>query len=149
MLERQVGLVPPLSPGRHTNQSKLMDQFTNSNVIIGSRLALAMSMAIRSPVRRSFGIPSIGKSVELTKIYRRCEALKNRSLKLLDELKEEDGRIAFDAARMRNSADREATRRIGKVMGKVMKQQISLHSKMEKLLDAMMLQIGGDNDTNS
>lgn len=126
-----------------------MDQSTNSNVIIGSKLALAMSMAIGSPVRRSFGAASSRESAEFTKIYRRCEALKNRSLKLRDELKAEGIRIASDAARMRNSADREATKRIGKVMGKMMEQQISLHSKMEKFLDTMMLKIGGDNDSNS
>ncbi len=126
-----------------------MNHSTNSNVIIGSKLALAMSMAIGSPVPRSFGIASNRKSAELTKMYRRCEALKNRSLKLLDGIKAEHTRIAFDAARIRNSADREATKRIGKVMAKMMEQQIALHSKMENLLDAMMLQIGGDNDFNS
>ena len=75
---------------------------------------------------------------------RRCEELKIRSLKLLDGLKAENARIALDATSMRRSASREATKRIGKVVRKMMEQQASLHSTMEKLLDAMMQQIGGD-----
>ena len=91
-----------------------MDHSTNSNVIIGSKLALAISTVIGSPVRLSFLTPSDRKRAEFAKMDRRCESLKNRSQKLLDGLKEEDARIAFAAASMRSAADREATQRIGR-----------------------------------
>jgi hypothetical protein len=93
-----------------------MDYSTSSNVIIGSKLALAMSVATGSPVRRNLGTISNRKSVEFRETDRRCEELKNRSLKLLDGLKTVDALIAFDAAKMRSSANRKATKRIGKVM---------------------------------
>lgn len=126
-----------------------MDYSTNSSVLIGSRLALAMSTVVGSSVRPPFVSASDRKRAEFVKMDRRCESLKNRSLKLLEGLKEEDTRIASAAASMRSAADREATKRIAKVMGLAVKQQISLHSKMEKLLDAMMQQIRGEKDSNS
>ena len=135
-------LDPSLSA--HSKNTQLMNHSTNSNVIIGSKLALAMSVAIGSPVRRPLGTVSNRKSVEFREMDRRCEELKIRSLKLLDGLKAEDARIALNATSMRRSASREATKRIGKVVRKMMEQQASLHSTMEKLLDAMMQQIGGD-----
>ena len=67
----------------------------------------------------------------------------------MDGTKAEHDRIAIDAARMRNPTNREASKRLGKMIGKMMDQQISLHSKMEKLLDAMMLQIRIGKESNS
>lgn len=126
-----------------------MDYSTNSNVIIGSKLALAMSMVVGSPVRQPIGTPSSRRRGEFAKMDRRCEALKNRSLRLLEEMEDGNSRIAFDAASMRSPAARETIKRIGKVMGKMMEQQVSLHSQMEKLLDSMMLEIRSDRDSNS
>jgi hypothetical protein len=125
-----------------------MNHSTSSNVIIGSKLALAVSVAIGPPVRRSLATASKRKCVEHREMDRRCEELKSRSLKVLDELKAEDARIASNAASMRSSAHRGATKRLGKVIRKMMEQQVSLHSKMEKLLDAMMQQIGGDKSSS-
>jgi hypothetical protein len=121
-----------------------MNHSANSNVIIGSKLALAMSVAIGSPVRPSLAVVSNRKSAEFREMDRRCEELKIRSLKLLDGLKAENARIGLNAASMRRSASREATKRVGKVVGSMLEQQASLHFKMEKLLDAMMQQIGGN-----
>jgi hypothetical protein len=126
-----------------------MDHSTNSNVVIGSKLALAMSVAIGSPVRRNLGTTSNRKSVEFRDTDRRCEELKNRSLKLLDGLKTENALIAIEAAKMRSAANRKATRRIGRAMKKMMEQQASMHFKMEKLLNSMLLQIGGNQHSNS
>ncbi|MEY3895440.1 MAG: hypothetical protein RLZZ214_959 [Verrucomicrobiota bacterium] len=126
-----------------------MDHSTNSNVIIGSKLALAMSTVIGSPVRPRFATPSDRKRVEFAKMDRRCEALKIRSLKLLAGMKAEDIHIASEAACMRSSADREATKRIGRMLARMVDQQSAFHSKMEKLLDAMLLQIRSDKDSNS
>jgi hypothetical protein len=126
-----------------------MAHSTSSNVIIGSKLALAMSVAVGSPVRRNLGTIYCLKSVEYKEMDRHCEELKNRSLKLLSGLRAEETLIASESANTRSSANRKAARRIGKVMKKMMQQQTSLHSRMEKLLDSMLLQIGGNQHSNS
>ncbi len=126
-----------------------MDLSTNSNVIIGSQLALAMSMAIGSPVRRPIGTAANQRRTELTKLVKRCEVLKNRSLKLLEGMEEEETRIAFDAASMRSTAGREATKRTGRVIGKMMEQQTMLHARMAKLLDTMIQQLRWDKESHS
>jgi hypothetical protein len=125
-----------------------MNHLTQSNVIIGSKLALAMSMVAGSPVHRPAGSLAPKKPVDHTKMSRRCEALKSKSRRLVEAMEDEDARIAFDAATMRSTVDRKAAKRIGKVMSKLVEQQISLHSQIEKLLSALLQEIRSENHSN-
>lgn len=137
------------SLGRHSKISLLMNYYTDSNVITGSKLALAMSGVIRPSIRIPAATASERKRVELAKMHKRCEALKNRSLKLLDEMEVEDTRIAFGGASMSITTDREAIKSIAKDFVRIKEKQTTLHFKMEKLLDAMMLKIRSENGSNA
>jgi hypothetical protein len=121
-----------------------MHNLPDPNVITGSKLALAMSKAMGSPVRRPYQTASKGKRLDFAEIDKRCVALKKRSLKLLEAMENEDTRISFDVADKRCSADLEVNKRIGKLIGRMMDQHTVLHSQLEKLLDTMMLQICGE-----
>jgi len=123
-----------------------MDHNTKSNVIIGSKLAMAISNVVGSPFHTPSGTVTGRRRLEVVKIAKRCEALKCRSLKLLEVMKAQDSQITFDTSKMRNAAARKATKRVATVMGKMVEQQTSLHSKLETLLKQMLLQIpGGEN----
>ena len=126
-----------------------MDDSTKSNVIIGSKLAMAISNLVGSPIRAPFGVATGTRPAESVKMAKRCDALKSRSLKLLEVMKAQDSQIALDTSRMRSAAGREATKRIGKMVGKLTEQQAALHFKMERLLDEMMLEIRGGRDSNN
>ena len=106
-------------PRAAIQSSPIMDPSINSTLIIGSKLALAMSLPIGSPIRRVGTAPN-RRRVEFAKMDRRCEALKNRILRLPEEVGDEDTRIACEAASLRSPAARGAALCSGKVMGKIL-----------------------------
>jgi hypothetical protein len=58
-----------------------------SNVLIGSRIALAMAMAAGSPVRGQFANPVEKRRKAVARMARRCDSIKKRSRQLLDEMR--------------------------------------------------------------
>lgn len=144
-----MGSISDLLLDRHLKKQPLMDDSTKSNAIIGSKLAVPISNLVGSPIRAPFGMAAGTRPAESVRMAKRCDALKSRSLELLEVMRAQDAQTVLDTARMRSAAGREATKRIGKMVGKLTEQQTALHFKMERLLDEMMLEIGGGRDSNN
>jgi hypothetical protein len=115
-----------------------MNNTTHSNVIIGSRIALAMAAAAGSPVRSRFATPLERKRIAVARMARRCESIKKRSLQLLNEVKAQDAALSADCAGMKGNRMKDGTAIMATVVAKIVDQQIALHSRMENMLDEMM-----------
>lgn len=120
-----------------------MNNPTHSNVIIGSKIALAMAIATGSPVQAQFANPSERKRLAVARMARRCESIKKRSRQLLDEMKTQDAALAADSARMKDTRTKDGTDIMAKVLAKMVEQQIAMHARMENMLDEMMELIQG------
>jgi hypothetical protein len=115
-----------------------MNPTTHSNVIIGSRIALAMAIAAGSPVRARFANPSERKRIAVARMARRCESIKKRSRQLLDEVKAQDAALTADSAGMKGIQKKDGTDIMASVVARMVDQQVALHSRMENMLDEMM-----------
>jgi len=120
-----------------------MNHAYHTNLLIGSKLALAMAMAIGSPVQAQFANPSERKRLMAAKMAKRCESIRKRSLKLLEEMKAQDIEIGADAAGMNRAPSRQKTELMAAVLGKMMEQNVALHSRVEDILGEMMQIIQG------
>lgn len=124
-----------------------MNNTTHANVIIGSRIALAMAAAAGSPVRNRFVSPSERKRIAVARMARRCESIKKRSLQLLDEVKAQDAALSADCAGMKGNRMSDGSAIKATVVAKIVEQQIALHSRMENMLDEMMQLIEGSKES--
>jgi predicted HTH transcriptional regulator len=120
-----------------------MNNLTQSNVIIGSKIALAMAIAAGSPVRARFANPAERKRMAVARMARRCESIKKRSRELLDEMKAQDAALTADSAVIKGNQTKDGTDIMASVVAKMVDQQIALHSRMEDMLDEMMEIIQG------
>jgi flagellar motility protein MotE (MotC chaperone) len=128
---------------RKTIGNHQMNNTTHSNVIIGSRIALAMAVAAGSPVRNRFADRSERKRIAVARMARRCASIKKRSRQLLDEVKAQDAALSADRAGLKGNQTKDGTDIMASVVAKMVDQQIALHSRMENMLDEMMQLIQG------
>lgn len=113
-----------------------MNHPINTNVIIGSRIALAM--ATGSPVRSQFSSPAEKQRILAAKRSKRRESIKKRSRQLLEELKAHDAELAADSHRLKTAPSKEKPELVALVVDKLVEQRVTFHSRVESMLEEMM-----------
>lgn len=114
-----------------------------SNVLIGSRIALAMAMAAGSPVRGQFANPVEKRRTAVARMARRCDSIKKRSRQLLDEMRAQNDALTAESETMNQRRNRNGCDLMASVVARMVEQQVALHSKTEEMLDGMMTYIRG------
>lgn len=117
-----------------------------SNVLIGSRIALAMAMAAGSPVRGQFANPVEKRRTavaRMARMARRCDSIKKRSRQLLDEMRAQNDALTAESETMNQRRNRNGCDLMASVVARMVEQQVALHSKTEEMLDEMMTYIRG------
>jgi hypothetical protein len=117
-----------------------------SNVLIGSRIALAMAMAAGSPVRGQFANPVEKRRTavaRMARMARRCDSIKKRSRQLLDEMRAQNDALTAESEMMNQQRNRNGCDLMASVVARMVEQQVALHSKTEEMLDEMMTYIRG------
>lgn len=115
-----------------------MNSPSHSNVIIGSKIALAMAIARGSPVRAQFANQEERTRTAVAGMARQCESIKKRSRQLLDEIKTQHAALTAASASTKGSHTKDGTEIMAGVVARMLEQQVVVHSNMEKTLDGMM-----------
>ena len=67
-----------------------MKEQTHTNLVIRSSLALALAVAIWSPVQALSAEPAKGKKMMEVKMMERCQEMKEQKQKMMEDMKAQD-----------------------------------------------------------
>jgi hypothetical protein len=121
-----------------------MKKQTNTNLVIRSGLALAMALAIWSPVQTQSAEPAEGKMMmggkimPETNMVQRCQAMKEQKEKMMAEMKAQDAELTAQVAKMNSAPEDKKMSLMAAVVTHMVEQQITMNAQKAKMEEEMM-----------
>src|SRR5450759_431727 len=116
-----------------------MKKQTNTNFIIRSSLALALALAIWSPVQARSAEPAIGKMMMTeTNMMERCQAMKEQKEKMMADMKAQDAELTVQVAKMNSAPEDKKMGLMAAVLTHMVEQRITMDARKAKMEEAMM-----------
>jgi hypothetical protein len=115
-----------------------MKQQTNTNLLIRSSLALALALAIWSPVRAQSAAPAEGKNMMEGKMMECCQAMKEQKEKMMAEIKAQDAELTAQIAAMNSAPEGKKLGLLAAVVTRRVEQRTAMNGRMEKMHEQMM-----------
>src|SRR5665647_801796 len=101
-----------------------MKNQTNSNLVIRSSLALALALAIWSPVQALSAEPVEGKNMTEPKMMERCQEMKEQKQKMKEDMKAQDAELTEHVAKMNSAPEDEKISLMAAVITHMVEQRI-------------------------
>ena len=126
------------SAGRQLNMKK------TTKLVIYSSLALALALAIGSPVRAQTAQPTEGKmmmegkKMMPGKMMECCQAMQEQKEKMMADMKAQDAALTEEVAQMNRAPDNAKMSLMATVITHMLEQRIAMDARMEKMHDGMM-----------
>ena len=115
-----------------------MKKDTNTNLVIGSILTLALALAIWSPVPARSGEPAAGKMMMDGKMMERCQEMKAQKQKMMEDMKAQDAELTEQVAKMNGAPVDKKMNLMAAVITRMAEQRMAMDARMAKMQDEMM-----------
>jgi hypothetical protein len=121
-----------------------MKNQTNTNLVIRSSLALALALAIWSPVRARSAEPAEGKVMAEgkmmmeSKMTERCQAMKEQKEKMMADMKAQDAELTEQLNKMNNAPEDKKMGMMAAVFTHMVEQRITMDARKAKMEEEMM-----------
>ena len=108
------------------------------NLLIRSTLALALALAIWSPVQARSAEPAEGKMVMDGKMMERCQEMKEQKQKMKDDMKVQDAQLTEQLTEMNSAPEDKKLGLLAAVFTHMVAQRITLDARKAKMEEEMM-----------
>ena len=115
-----------------------MKKQTHTNLLIRSSLALALALAIWSPVQARSEEPAEGKKMMEGKMMERCQAMKEQKQKMKEDMKAHDVQLTEQLAKMNSAPEDKKTGLMAAVITDMVEQRITMDARKAKMEEEMM-----------
>jgi hypothetical protein len=115
-----------------------MKSQTNTNLVIRSTLALAVALAIWSPVRAQSAEPAEGKSLTQATMMKRCRELNVQKQQLKEDIKAQNAQLTEQLAEMNRAPEDKKVDLMAGVLTHMVQQRIAMDARKAKMEDEMM-----------
>src|ERR1035437_8837740 len=116
-----------------------MKNQTHTNLIIRSSLALALALAIWSPVQARSAEPAIGKMMMTeTNMMERCQAMKEQKEKMMADMKAQDAELTEQLTKMNSAPVDKKMGLMAAVITHMVEQRITMDARKAKMDEEMM-----------
>jgi hypothetical protein len=130
--------------GVQTKKRYNMKHQNNSNLVIRSSLALALAVAIWSPVQVRSAEPADGKMMmggkmmSETNTMPRSQAMPEQREKMMSDMKEQDAQLAGQIAEMNRAAADKKLDMMADIVTRMAAQRADMNARMETMHEAMV-----------
>jgi hypothetical protein len=115
-----------------------MKNQTNTTLAIRSSLALALALAIWSPVHAQSPEPSKGKTMGAATMMERCQEMKQQKQDIKDDIKAQDAQLTEQLANMNRAPEDQKTDLMAAVLTHMVEQRIAMDARKAQMEEAMM-----------
>jgi hypothetical protein len=121
-----------------------MKNQTNTALAIRSSLALALALAIWSPIHARSAEPAKskmkmdGKMMTETNMMQRCQAMKAQKDKMAADLKAQDAELTAQVAKMIKAPENKKLDMMATVVSQMVEQRIAMDARKTKMEEEMM-----------
>jgi len=115
-----------------------MKKQTYANIIIRSALALALALAVWSPLQSQAAGPVEEKSIKKTEMMEDCREMMERKQKMMAEIKAQDAQLNAQVAEMNSAPTDKKLDLIAAVVTRMVEQRSAMHEQMGKMHEGMM-----------
>ena len=115
-----------------------MKNQTNTNLVIRSSLALALALAIWSPVQARSAEPAEGKMMMEAKMMERCQEMKEQKQKMMEDMKAQDAELTEQVAKMNSAPEDKKMSLMAAVITHMVEQRIAMDARKAKMEEEMM-----------
>jgi hypothetical protein len=115
-----------------------MKDKTNTNLVIRSSVALALALAIWSPVHAQSLDPAEGKTMTATTMMQHCQEMKAQKRRLKEDTQVQNAQLTEQLANMNRAPEDQKTGLIAAVLTHVVEQRIAMDARKAKMDEAMM-----------
>ncbi len=115
-----------------------MKNQTNTNLAIRLGFALALALAIWSPVQAQDAAPAKGKMAMDDKMMARCQEMKDQKQKVMEDTKAQNAELTEHVAQMNSAPEDKKIGLIAAVLTHMVEQRISMDARKAKMQEEMM-----------
>jgi len=115
-----------------------MNNQTKTNLVIRSSLALALALAIWSPVQARSAEPAEGKNMTEAKMMERCEEMKEQKQKMMEAMKAQDAELTEQLTKMNSAPEDKKMSLMAAVITHMVEQRITMDARKAKMEEEMM-----------
>jgi hypothetical protein len=115
-----------------------MKNHTNTALAIRSGLALAVALAIWSPVRAQSPEPAEGQTVTAARLMERCQEMKQQKQNMKDDMKAQNAQLTEQLANMNRAPEDQKTGLMAAVLTHMVEQRIAMDARKAQMEEAMM-----------
>jgi hypothetical protein len=115
-----------------------MKNQTNTNLAIRSGLALALAMAIWSPVRAQAPEPAEGKKMTEAAMMERCQGMKEQKQKMKEDMEAQNTQLTGQLAEMNRAPKNKKMDLMAAALTQMTEQRIAMDARKAKMDEEMM-----------
>lgn len=115
-----------------------MKKQTHTNLLIRSSLALALALAIWSPVQSQSAEPADGKKMMEGKMMERCQEMKKQKQQMKEDMKAQDAQLTEQLAKMNSAPEDKKMGLMSAVLTQMVEQRITMDARKAKMQEEMM-----------
>jgi hypothetical protein len=115
-----------------------MKSLTNMTFATRSNLALALALAIWSPVHAQSPEPSKGKPMTAATMMERCQEMKKQKQDMKDDIKAQDAQLTEQLANMNRAPEDQKTGLMAAVLTHMVEHRIAMDARKAQMEEAMM-----------
>jgi mannose-6-phosphate isomerase-like protein (cupin superfamily) len=115
-----------------------MKNQTNTNLVIRSSLALALALAIWSPVQARAAEPAEGTNMTEAKMMERCQEMKEQKQKMMEDMKAQDAQLTEQLTKMNRAPENKKMGLMAAVITHMVEQRITMDARKAKMEEEMM-----------
>jgi hypothetical protein len=115
-----------------------MKKQTPTNLLIRSSLALALAVAIWSPVQARSAEPGEGKMMMEGKMKEQCQQMKEQKQKMKEDMKAQNAELTEQVAKMNSAPEDKKMSLMADVVTHMVEQRIAMDARKAKMEEEMM-----------
>ena len=115
-----------------------MKKQSHRNLLISSSLALALAVAIWSPVHALSAEPAKGKMMMKVKTMERCQEMMEQRQKMMEDIKAQDAQLTEQVAEMNSAPEDKKMSLMAAVITHMVEQRIAMDARKAKMEEEMM-----------
>ena len=115
-----------------------MKNQTNTNLVIRSSLALALALALWSPVQARSAEPAEGKVMTEAKMMERCQEMMEQKQKMKEDMKAQDAELTEQLTKMNSAPEDKKMGLMAAILTHMVEQRIAMDARKAKMEEEMM-----------
>lgn len=115
-----------------------MKTSADTKLAIHSLIALALALAIWSPVHAQSAEPPEGKLMMKGEMMGSCQTMKEQKQKMMADMKAQDAQLTEQLAKMNDAPENRKLDLMAAVVTQMVQQRAAMHARMEKMQEGMM-----------